>query len=89
MGIKAIIAACLGIAFTLFAVVGYIEDVSFVGSIAQDSAKIAQGDNSAAQHLGETTGNYLSGTVQGIVFAAIVGVVISLVFGFLKSVGVR
>jgi hypothetical protein len=56
----------------VLAIVGAIGYLSFANSVAQDSAKIASGDSSAAQHLGETTGNYIADEVTSAAYTAII-----------------
>ena len=89
MGIKALIALCLSIFLTVVGVVGYIGDVSYANSVAQDTTKIVQGDNSAAQHLGETTTDYAAGSIQDAIYIALIVAVVSTVIGVLAKLGIR
>jgi hypothetical protein len=69
MGTIALIALGLSVVLGIFGAIGFL---SFAGSVMQDSARIATGDSSAAQHLGETTANYVADEVQWTVYMVLI-----------------
>lgn len=69
MGTLALIAFGLTVVLAIVGAIGYL---SYANSVAQDSAKILAGDTSAAQHLGETTGNFIVDEVTSAVYMAII-----------------